>query len=371
MPTAKYLPFFSPSIFLKLMILKQQRYIDIVQNMKTILPLFFSLLLILAAHAQKTDVVILKNGDYITGEVKQLDFGLLDFKTDHMSTLSIEWDEIASLKALNQYFRLEREDGRLMYGSIDSDTLTNKLLVLLDTVRIPLNFSEIVRITPIKESVWDRFDVNVDLGYSYTKASTVSQLSFGGKASYRAYRNSVQLNWTSITTDQKDKQQSKNRDVALQGKHIFKSKWFLNSGVGAQQNTELGLDLRLSWTSGVGRNLVQTNHSLFLSSSGISVNREWAQSTENAYNLEAIFTMEFYRFIYQTPQMSLDSYLNVYPNLTDWGRIRTELEIKLKWEIISDLFWNLTFKTSSDNRPPSGEKANIDYNIIVSLGWKL
>ena len=322
-------------------------------------------------YAEKTDVVILKNADHLTGEVKYLDFGLLNFKTDHMGTIDIEWDEIASLSALNQYFRLERQDGRLIYGSIDSDTLANKLLVLLDTVRIALDFAEIVRITPIKESLWDRFDLNVDLGYSYTKASTVSQLTFGGKASYRAYRNSIQMNWTSITTEQQDKPQTRNRDVTLQGKRIFKNKWFLNSGIGAQQNTELGLDLRLSLTSGVGRNLIQTNHSLFLGSGGLSVNREWAQSTENAYNLEGILTVEFYRFIYKTPKMSLDSYFNVYPNLTDFGRIRTELEIKLKWEIISDLYWNLTFKSSSDNRPPSGEKANIDYNIIVSFGWKL
>ena len=323
------------------------------------------------AYAEKTDVVILKNGDDLTGEVKQLDFGLLNFSTDHMGTINIEWDEIVSLTALNQYFRLEREDGRLMYGKIDSDTLNNKILVLLDTVRIPLDFDEIVRITPIKESVWDRFDLNMDLGYSYTKASTVSQLSFSGKASYRAYRNSLQMNWTNITTEQQDKPQTNNRDVTLQAKRIFKNKWFLNSGVGAQQNTELGLDLRLSWSSGIGRNLIQTNHSLFLSSGGISVNREWAQSTENAYNLEGIISVEFYRFIYQSPKMSLDSYFDVYPNLTDFGRIRTELEIKLKWEIIADLYWNLTFKSSSDNRPPSGENANIDYNVIVSFGWKL
>ena len=334
----------------------------------TVVLLFF---MFLTAHAEKTDVVILKNGDDLTGEVKELDFGLLIFSTDHMGTINIEWDQIVSLTALNQYFRFERDDGRLMYGKIDSDTLANKLLVLLDTVRIPLDFNEIVRITPIKESFWNRFDLSMDLGYSYTKASTVSQLSFSGKSSYRAYRNSAHLNWTSITTEQTDKPQTNNRDLSLEGRHIFRNKWFLTSGVGAQQNTELGLDLRLSWGGGVGRYMIQTHHSLLQAGGGLSVNREWAQNTSDTYNLEGVLTVGFDRFIYQTPKMSLDSYFNVFPNLTDFGRVRTELEVKLKWEIIADLFWNLTFKSSSDNKPPSGDQANIDYNVIVSIGWKL
>ena len=339
--------------------------------MKTRLVLLLIFIFLLTAYAQKTDVVMLKNGDDITGEVKELDFGLLRFSTDHMSTIYIEWDEIASITAKDKYFRFERNDGRLMFGHIGSDTAANKILVVLDTIRIPLNFNEIVRITRIKESFWDRFELSMDLGYSYTKASTVSQLSFSGKSSYRAYRNSLGLNWTSITTEQKDRPQSRNRDVNLDAKRIFKRKWFLTTGLGLQQNTELGLDLRLSWLTGVGRYLKQTNHSLLQGSGGVSINREWAQNTPNSYNLEAVFTIAFSRFIYKTPKMDLDSYFNVYPNLTDFGRVRTEFEIKFKWELIKDLYWNLTFKSSSDNKPPSGEKANIDYNIIVSFGWKL
>ena len=50
-------------------------------------------LLILAGagplHAQKTDVVTLENGDEITGEIKQLDRGKLEYGTDDMGTVEI------------------------------------------------------------------------------------------------------------------------------------------------------------------------------------------------------------------------------------------------------------------------------------------
>ena len=54
-------------------------------------------LLAMPAIAAKTDVIVLVNGDRITGEVKNLSYGQLKFKTDHMGTVYIEWDKIASV----------------------------------------------------------------------------------------------------------------------------------------------------------------------------------------------------------------------------------------------------------------------------------
>mgnify|MGYP006959942083 CR=1 FL=1 len=50
-----------------------------------------------SARAERTDVVFLHNGDRITGEVKSLSRGKLEFKTDHMGTVFIEWDDIRKI----------------------------------------------------------------------------------------------------------------------------------------------------------------------------------------------------------------------------------------------------------------------------------
>ncbi len=64
-------------------------------------PRVYTLILLLIAMpafgAPKTDVVIFKNGDRLTGEVKSLERGRLRFNTDATGTNSIEWDVIASL----------------------------------------------------------------------------------------------------------------------------------------------------------------------------------------------------------------------------------------------------------------------------------
>ena len=63
--------------------------------------LWFFLLLVVgqAALAVRTDVIVLRNGDHITGEVRELQSGRLRYKTDDMGTLYIEWlkvDELSS-----------------------------------------------------------------------------------------------------------------------------------------------------------------------------------------------------------------------------------------------------------------------------------
>jgi hypothetical protein len=50
-----------------------------------LLPFLFSPL---EVSADKTDIVVLKNGDRITGEVKSLQARLLEFHTDAMGTVA-------------------------------------------------------------------------------------------------------------------------------------------------------------------------------------------------------------------------------------------------------------------------------------------
>ena len=76
------------------------------------------LLMVLFSHtawAQKTDIVYLKNGDRITGEVKNLSRGKLELSTDHMGTVFIEWDKIQQLIS-NTGQSIELTDGQRYYG---------------------------------------------------------------------------------------------------------------------------------------------------------------------------------------------------------------------------------------------------------------
>ena len=65
--------------------------------------------------APKTDVVVLVNGDRITGEVKKLERGILTYGTDFMGTLKIEWGKVVQLRS-DQLLELEMLDGTRTNG---------------------------------------------------------------------------------------------------------------------------------------------------------------------------------------------------------------------------------------------------------------
>ena len=71
-------------------------------------------------HADKTDIVILANGDAVTGEIKGLEFGSLRYSTDSMGTVSIDWEDITSVQS-DQSLQIELTDGRRYFGSFSGD----------------------------------------------------------------------------------------------------------------------------------------------------------------------------------------------------------------------------------------------------------
>ncbi len=67
-------------------------------------------------RADKTDVVVLDNGDHITGEVLELGSGQLKFKTSHVGTIYFDWTHIVSLTT-NQDLNIELSNGTRLFGS--------------------------------------------------------------------------------------------------------------------------------------------------------------------------------------------------------------------------------------------------------------
>ena len=81
---------------------------------RTAFPAAGLLLLVLAATAlaQKTDVIVLINGDRITGEIKSYSAGRLVVDTDGAGDVSIKWNKIASITS-DKEFEIETHGRRL------------------------------------------------------------------------------------------------------------------------------------------------------------------------------------------------------------------------------------------------------------------
>jgi len=332
--------------------------------------LILYLILVSVASAAKEDIVILKNGDYITGEVKKMEFARLSYSTDAMKTLSIEWAEIRYIKA-KETFRIEMEDGTDFSGSLDSDSLTQILIIKFNKYSYRVNFDKVVTITPIKDTFSDRVKFSVDLGFSYTKASDVAQLTSNANGSYRSWEFYHELTYNSIMTTKADNNTTENIDFRWSTSRFFLYKWFLNTFVGGQRNTELGLNLRLLVGAGGGKDIFRTNTNLLSLAGGLQVTQEWNQDKAGSNkSLEGLLIAQHKKFQYDDPEIDWTTTFRIYPSFTTWGRTRVNVDTSLKWEIYTDLFWRLTFYDNYDSKPPTEGAAKNDFGITLSFGWK-
>lgn len=320
--------------------------------------------------AAKTDVVILQNGDHITGEIKSLERGKLKFKTDHMGTFDIEWEYVAQVKS-DRILEVELNSGQRYFGRIAApDTLGAVIVTSLEQVSHEVLIADTVRIEELDElkTFRDRVDSYIDLGYSSTKATDVTEWSFDAGISYR---DRVRLWEFSFQTIESDSGTTNSGSSTLTGqlKHFFGSRWFYSGVLQFSQNDAQNLDLRTLLGGGLGRYLVQSNHQLFGLGGGLGYVREDLDDGTKFNSTELILSFAYDAFRFDDPELDLSAQFVVFPSLTVSGRVRTEAEVSLRYELIDDLFAELSWSESYDNKPQSAGAAKSDYAITTSIGY--
>ncbi len=332
--------------------------------------LFFSVVFFSHGLAQKTDKVLLTNGDWITGEVKNLDYGKLNFKTDAAGTIYIKWEDIWKIKS-DKTFEIRMGQGLVYHGSLDTTDVKFKVIIYNDHDSIPVNLFSIVEIIPIKDLFWAKFDGNLDLGYSYTKGSQVTQFSLGSNIIFQAERYEFNVIANSIITNQPEKEIVKKQDYSLNYNKYLGKNWSILAMSKVEQNTELNLDRRLSLGTAFGKNWIKSNSRSFITNVGYVVNQE-KSITENEIkvNQESLIHIEYRQFRYKDPEIDWVTYLSLFPSLSIPGRLRSDFNTNLRYELFNDFFLGLTFYHNLDNKPPEGGESTTDYGIVTSIGYK-
>ncbi len=320
------------------------------------------------ALAVKTDTVKLTNGDILTGEIKSLSRGQLTYKTDAMETITIKWDWVARLASPN-WFLVTVDDGTQYFGQLHASEAEGTLAVGRIGQIFLLPRGEVVRIERIKEGLWERLELSADLGFSYTRASGVTQLSFDGRAAYRDQAHYGEVKLSSIQTNTEEDGTSERFDAVGNYQRTVTGRLFGAGQLGGQGNDELGLKLRLYSGAGVGYRLIEGNANVLTVLGGLSLNREWSvtgEQTEN--NLEVPISSSYSLFFYESPKTDLQINATAFPGLSS-QRLRFEGDASLRREIVKDLFVTLSYYESYDSDPPSATAATNDRGVVLKVGW--
>ncbi len=321
-----------------------------------------------AIAGEKTDLVFLNNGDRITCEIQQLDRGILKVKTDNIGTVNVEWEDVDSLTSVHQ-FRVEESSGTKHFGTL---VLTHAGVLQISKGGQAAEAAQltVVEIVPVEASYWEQLDGFINLGFSYTKSKGLSQFTTNISVSRTTDIRLMTLDISSIVTAEDDEDTQRRVDASLSYARLFQGPPFLIATASAQRNDELGLKLRLLISAGGGAYLVASNHNQLAAALGLSVNQEQSDvSTDQSYNLDAFLTVVHSVFRHDYPKTDISSQITIYPGLSTWGSLRSEVDISASREIVKDLNIVLSFYDSYDNQPNNPASSENDYGIVTSLGW--
>ncbi|UCG85886.1 MAG: DUF481 domain-containing protein [Gemmatimonadota bacterium] len=323
-----------------------------------------------SVNAQKTDVIILVNGDHVTGEIKKLEQGRLEYSTDDMGTLWVKWDKIVRITS-RHFFQVETSSGDRYYGTIEEPTDSGTMVVqLIERYTLPL--ISVVNINPIRQTIWSGLDGYVDLGLDFKRARKFFNLETAAEVRYRGRKWGFRLKGTTYFQSQEDVPDNVERHSAwLQVERFMAHRWSVALGSEWSSDTDKDLDLRSEFGLSVIWTTVQTNSSLLRLSAGVNVNREKFTGSDTAsVSAEAVLGGDFLAFRFDSPKLDANTSLNAYPSVTDLGRLRLEFDARFSYELLKDFTVALTFYNSFDSRPGSDVARKNTFGVTFSLGYK-
>jgi len=284
-----------------------------------------------------------------------------------MGTVYIEWDKVAAVTSPS-LFNVELTDGTRRVGSLGPGQ-AGFIRIALGDLAIEYDIMRVVQIRRLREHFLSRLDGNITLGASYTQSSGVGQGSVSVDVRTRRERFEANTSFDTTVTVQADQPDSSRTALSLGYSRYLKNRWFVPATGKFERNTDLGLNLRSSVGTGIGRYLVQTNRALMGAAAGVVVTQEIPVSGDTTTDIEASLGLSISYFTYDTPKTSFTLNVAAFPSLNVGGRVRVELDTSLNREIVSDFTVGFTVYNSYDSKPPTeGAKKN-DIGVTLNVGW--
>ena len=331
--------------------------------------LFFTALVICDAAMAQNDSIIFKNGNYIIGEIKSMDRGVMTVETDYSdSDFKIEWVGVSQVYS-NGNFLITLSDGHRYNGTLQSTAPSKLKINAIDVDTTEIDISDVVFFKPYKYKFWNRFTGSVDVGYSFTKANNYQQLDVRSNLDYRAAKWSASASYDQIRSTQDNVEPTRRTDGGLTFRKLLPKDWYASVNYAFLSNTEQKLDLRNNIKSGIGKYIVHTNRAYFGCEAGISyVDETFTGEDNNRTSLEAYAGTE--ANLYDIGDLNFLSRLVVYPGITEKGRIRTDFNLDTKYDLPLDFYIKVGFTLNFDNQTAEGASST-DYVFQTGFGWEL
>ena len=324
----------------------------------------------------KTDILVMNNGDHMTCEIKGLNAGVLYVSFDYIDgTASVDWSKVARLES-TQLFIVKTEDGTVYTGALRTAETPGGRPVKIKVIEneeqeTELDESKIIRMTAISDKFWERFNGEINFGINYSKGNQSTQFSLGSQTAYVRERWNAEINFNSNLASSVGANASTRNSLNLTLTHLLQQKNWFYAGVGdLLQSSEQGIAHQSGLGGGVGKYLKNTNRtSISLLGGAIWQSTAYNQPgvTSSTQDIVAALLYGDVR-IFQFSKTNLSASAALLPALSDPGRIYVNTNASYYVKLFSNLKWNVSFYGNWDNRPPAGLSGS-DYGTTSGLSW--
>ena len=362
------------------------------------------------SHA-KTDLITVGNGDQITGAVNAMSAGKLSVSTSYAGTVNIKWREIEQIESRYLY-EIRLDDGERIYGRFTTNTTENQLTLRVSGTNRQVEIDDIVEVRSIEEELSDKLDLQLSSTITADPDDKRLVLYASGTYDVRGGRTNFSARVDDTRSTPRDEDPSSSNASFLQISREFwrergtaQSYRVLNARY--DTNDELNIDHRGSLGLGLGRYLINDlGHELAVSA-GLQGVQEWRgscedqnkrrieptkaitiaqsdnepddeddtpprKSLERCADLELFLNFKWHLYSFQKRDMDIYLTGNTYPSLSDWGRVRGDLNLIINWELFNNFYWTINARTDVDNAGDREDDTygNSDYSLTTGISWK-
>ncbi len=325
----------------------------------------------------KSDVIIMKNGDRITCEIKRLASDTLYIKVDYiLDTLSVEWIKVDHVES-KQLFIVKTQDGIVYSGTLSTPSSSGgrpiniQVLDPTDT-SVEIEKSHVIEMDQTFSTIWERFNGDIGLGLIYSKGNQSTQYNFSSSLNYPRERWSASAAFNSTLSSSTGRSPATRNELNLNIERLLRwNNWYYTGLADFLQSSEQGIQLQSGIGGGIGRYLVNNNRSMVSLYGGLVWQRINYQQTivpsltQNAAS--ALIGSEVRLFRFNKTNLSVSAAL--LPAITESSRVHFNLNTSYYIKLWSNLTWNISFYGNWDNRPPPNFSGS-DYGTSSGVAWK-
>ena len=323
----------------------------------------------LAWRATADDLIVLANGNRMSGTLRELSRGELQFTIagagQGRGTVEVDWRNVSMLES-EQRLDIETASGERLLGTIAAPaSFVLAITTAAGTREIPMQ--DIVRITPIEATFRERTRGSLDVGLDFLSAGDELDWTLNAEARNRKVGSLTTVSLSSLVRRHDGSTTQQRNDLQIGSRLFLDNRWFVLGLFEIEEDLELDLDLRALLGAAMGRTLAQSNRAVFAVYGGLDLVHEEYLGTSSLDDdrIEALGAVEWDWFDLGA-DLTLSIEATTYVALDD-GRVRFELDGSLRRDVASNMYLSLNVFESYNDDPPEGLEKS-DFGLSLTFG---